>query len=56
MTIGAFTIAPFSHRTGGVTMTEWFEANFGKWVRVVAGLALAIGLLFSPLATSWAAA
>ncbi|MCV2488866.1 sodium:solute symporter family protein [Geodermatophilus sp. YIM 151500] len=48
--IGAFTIAPFARRTGGVTMTEWFEANFGKWVRIVAGLALALGLLFSPLA------
>ena len=47
VTIGAFTIAPFSRRTGGVTTTEWFEANFGKWVRIVAGLALAIGLLFS---------
>lgn len=50
VTIGAFTIAPFARRTGGVTLTEWFEANFGKWVRVVAGLALATGLLFSPLA------
>ncbi|WP_158228371.1 sodium:solute symporter [Pseudonocardia sp. MH-G8] len=48
--LGAFTIGPFARRTGGVTLTEWFEANFDKRVRVVAGIALAMGLLFSPLA------
>jgi SSS family solute:Na+ symporter len=48
--LGAFTIAPFARRSGGVTLTEWFEAMFDRNVRVVAGLALALGLLFSPLA------
>lgn len=48
--LGAFTIAPFARRTGGVTLTEWLEAAFDGRVRLLAGVALAFGLFFSPLA------
>lgn len=48
--LGSVTIAPFARRTGAATVTEWLEAAFDGKVRVLAGLALAFGLFFSPLA------
>ncbi|MPZ62882.1 MAG: hypothetical protein GEU93_16635 [Propionibacteriales bacterium] len=48
--LGAFTVAPFARRTGAATVTEWLEAAYDGKVRVLAGVVLAFGLFFSPLA------
>lgn len=48
--LGAFSVAPFARRTGAATITEWLEVAFDGNVRVLAGVALAVGLFFSPLA------